>query len=105
MVLLVLLTLAPALGGCACTLETRFDIEPDNIVLAVGESVTPTITVTSCGGRVVEAEKFTWTSYDPQIATVNKTTGEIVGVHAGVTEVEAEGPSNTVNLKVTIKGS
>jgi len=84
------------LAGCddavsPCTLELRVALVPGDTAVAVGESFTPAVALSSCGGREWLADTFTWVAREPTVAEVDATTGQVTGLAPGVTDVEVSG--------------
>lgn len=84
---LSLCMLLPVLSGCACTLELSSNLRPREATIKVGESTTPTFEIMSCGGREMVLDTIVWTSANPQIASVDRTTGTITGRSVGQVEI------------------
>lgn len=57
-------------------------------------------------GRPDDGATFTWTSGDPNIATVDETTGEVTGVAAGTVTITAssDGPEADGTAEITVTG-
>lgn len=79
------------LGSCAstyCTLELEARLDPKAVTLAIGESLTPTVGLYTCGGRETVDDTFVWTSKNLQVASVERTGGKIMALTAGQAKVE-----------------
>lgn len=74
-----------------CTAELRVQVSPFDPVLMVGERFIPTLTMSTCGGKVTVTDVLTWSAHDPSIVSVHPVTGETVALRAGVTGVRAHG--------------
>lgn len=90
---LSILALVPLLGSCflvprECTLELEGRLEPRAVTLEVGESITPTVGLYSCGGREQLSDTFIWTSENPEVASVERSTGTITARSVGQVDVE-----------------
>jgi hypothetical protein len=87
-----------------CTLELRWMFTPAQPSIAVGETFTPSITVTSCGGYVTLIDDFSWSVNDPTIVSVNAATGATVGLKPGTTYLIVQGRKYPVmaTLNVTV---
>lgn len=88
--LLSVLFLTLSVSGC--TLESRIDRSPDMVTLAVGETA-PSPRASISGYRTPrQTVRFdSWTSEDPNIASINPDTGVITGVAPGGTTVLGSG--------------
>jgi hypothetical protein len=88
-----------------CTAELRWTFAPAQPSIAVGETFTPSITLTSCGGYVTLLDDFSWSVNDPTIVSVNAATGATVGLKAGTTYLIAQGRNYaiTATLNVTVR--
>ena len=73
-------------NGCehtACTQELNFTMVPTAASIAVGQSVTTSMVLTSCGGREHLVDTYRWHSSAPAVASVDSLTGWVTGVAAG----------------------
>lgn len=100
-------SLLPLLSGCfsvPCTLELEARLEPRAVTLEVGESVTPTVGLYTCGGREIVTDTFIWSSGNPRIASVERTSGTITAHAVGQVEVEvlAQAADFTQIVNVTV---
>ncbi len=85
--LLSILLLVPSVSGCTC--EARFHLEPSTLTLRVGGTAPPPrASVSGCNSpkRTIAIE--TWTSENPEIASVDSDTGVITGVAPGETTID-----------------
>ena len=94
LLILSMLFLPVALGGCACSLELAIDIKPRQVELTTGETVTPKVELSSCGGWQTVSDTFTWTAEDPSVASVDSSSGLITAQAIGNTFVYVEGKNN-----------
>jgi hypothetical protein len=90
--------LALTLAGCqsivgdrVCTRELRAAFTPPEKMLAVGESFTATVALSSCGGAERLSDTFTWSATDSTIVMVDAQTGRVVALAPGQTHVMAKG--------------
>lgn len=72
----------------SCTLELTATLNPTSMSLAVGERFTPSMTLSSCGGRIPVNATITWFASDTTIVSVNPTTGETTALKIGSTYVQ-----------------
>jgi hypothetical protein len=72
-----------------CTAELRVEITPGAQTLAVGESFTPTVKLTGCGGRLTLSDTVRWSAADSSVARVDAVSARTTGVRAGQTTVYA----------------
>ena len=87
-------------GGCSapnpldetdCTRELRVALSPRDTAIVVGESFTPRLALSSCGGREQLTDSSTWAAGDPAVVSVEAATGRITGLTPGATAVEVAG--------------
>lgn len=103
-----LLALIPLLGSCNsyffCTAELEIRLEPTSVTLEVGETVTPTLELYTCGGSQRVPDTFVWTADEPQIASVDETNGTITSRSPGQTTVAVAGQTygNLGTVEVTV---
>ena len=93
------------LGGCYptfCTFELEERLDPKAVTLAVGESVTPTVELYTCGGSKTVTDTFVWTSENPQVASVERTVGKITALSEGQTDVEVLAKKTEITQTVTV---
>lgn len=74
------------------------------VTVKKGNSTTLTATVMN-GNQKVNDPSLEWTSDSPQIASVNKTTGEVTGMTIGTAEITVTFTDKTANVKKTAKKS
>jgi Big-like domain-containing protein len=90
--------------GSVCTNELRVVLDPGSRTLSVGESFTPTVALSSCGGKEKLSDTFTWASRDADIADVVAQSGLVTAKAAGSTRVDVTGaeygPVGSVELTV-----
>ncbi len=73
-----------------CTLEIKYDVQPQPVNLIPGQTATPQVKVSTCSGRKeVRVTDWRWESLEPSVATVDSILGRITGVSAGQTTVMA----------------
>lgn len=106
MPLFALLSLTFLLSGCSmtyCTLSVETRADPRAVILAVGESFTPTMKFYACERDPVPISgPFQWTSQKPHVATVGRTTGTITGRAVGQTYVFVRGEAVFDEVAVTV---
>ena len=85
-----------------CTLELEERLDPETVTLEVGESVTPTFELYSCQGEKQLENSFTWTSANPQIASVGRVSGTITALSVGKTDVKVSGQEYNVAQVVEV---
>jgi hypothetical protein len=88
---LALGVLTLSLGGCSetiCTAEITYEQNFSDITLEVGERAKATFKVMGCGGSIDLTRSVAWTSNNPNVATVERKTGEITGRSIGKTRVK-----------------
>jgi hypothetical protein len=74
-----------------CTSELNVTIKPIADTLAVGESFTPTASLSTCGNRVEVTDTFRWTAGDTALIRVDSITGRTTGLKPGPTAVFVRG--------------
>lgn len=95
-VLLIAVTVMTFASACdwvggVCTTELGARYTPADTGILVGQSFTPAVHLTSCGGSQILFDKFTWQSENPSVASVDSRTGRVVGQAAGETRITATG--------------
>ncbi len=93
------LALAFAVGTAAscdvvspvCTRELQVDLRPVEQTITVGQTFTPSVELSSCGGKERVTDSFTLQAQDPAIVEVDDATGRITGKAPGETLVEVSG--------------
>ena len=85
-----------ALSACSavsptCTRELGVHLSPSAATIAVGESITGSVTLTSCGGREQLTDTIRWQLADTAVVRVDSVTGRITGVHTGSATVGVRG--------------
>jgi hypothetical protein len=90
--------MALALAGCSgitgadCTRELGVALSPrGEQQIAVGQSFTATVSLSSCGGWELVRDVFTWSARDALIARVEPSAGRVTGRLPGSTFVDASG--------------
>lgn len=88
-----------------CTMELVTVWTPSAKTLAIGESFTPSIVLYGCGGHLVYADTFQWSTSDRTILHVDVATGLTMALHAGSARVFAHGarfgPVGSIGVAVT----
>ncbi len=74
----------------ACTQELGISIEPQTITLRSQEAVTPKVELLSCGGTQRLRDRYSWTSVNPAVATVDSKTGMVTGLSVGGTSIQVK---------------
>ena len=81
-----------------CSAELTVTVTPVNPGLAVGGRFTPSIVVTTCGGRITISDTFTWAvvgaDLEPivsSVVSVNPATGETVALAPGTALIVVRG--------------
>lgn len=75
----------------ACTLELRQQFDPPARTLSVGESFRPSVSYSTCGGRVAVTDSVTWSPLDTAVTSVDSTGLIVTGRSPGSTIVRAVG--------------
>ena len=90
----------------ACTAELGVHVAPWEPNLKVGEKVTLTVELSSCGGLEHLTDAYTWTSEDTSVVVVNPTTGLITARAPGQAWLHLEGAKygNLGDYRVTVTG-
>ena len=90
------ITILWSMTGCSSS-DTVCPTNPPRVVLApraqevsIGQSFTPTATALICAGTELTPFVGVWRSGDPQIATVDASSGRTTGVSRGTTFVYAQ---------------
>jgi uncharacterized protein YjdB len=91
----------PGLGR-ACTRELSVRVAPEAQTLRVGESFTPTIALTSCGGRERLSDTIAWRTADAAIASVQAATGRVTAVAPGETTITGRAQEYGVDAPVRV---
>jgi hypothetical protein len=74
-----------------CTAELQIELTPGARTLVVGESFTPAVRLSSCGGRVTLTDSIRWSAADPTIVRVDSVSGLTTGLRAGQSAVYDRG--------------
>lgn len=77
-------------------------VTPANPSVVAGATVTLSATAKNAAGATVDGTSFTWSSEDPDVASVDQSTGVVTGVAAGTTTISATGGGKTGSTTVTI---
>ena len=96
------LWLSLVLAGCAgcssvvdsCTGELRINLVPRSRAIVVGESFTPSMELSSCGGQRRLTDVVRWRLADPADTLVVRTdsiTGRVTGLRPGSARVQVSG--------------
>jgi Bacterial Ig-like domain (group 2) len=91
LVVLPCAVLASCVGLGDCTDELGISIKPTASTLAVGQTVSPTVRLSSCGGREHFTDAFTWRTADSAVVAVDSLSGRISARAPGVAHVEVRG--------------
>ena len=70
-----------------CTLELGMQVTPAEATIAVGQSVTPKLELTSCGGRKQWTPTVVWLTADTAVASVDSASGRTTGRASGTAQV------------------
>ena len=74
-----------------CTMELRINLTPTERTLIIGESFTPSIKLSTCGGRLQVEDTFRWRANDTTVVRVDSVSGMTTGKRAGTTFVLVKG--------------
>jgi hypothetical protein len=74
-----------------CTLELGVRLTPGSRSIAVGESFTPSVEITTCGGQLRLTDEITWATTDTSVVAVDAGTGRTTGRALGRAEVRPVG--------------
>jgi hypothetical protein len=77
--------------GVDCTAELVPIFTPPAQTLAVGESFTPSLKASTCGGYVIITDTFHWSAGDSTIVRVDSLSGVTTGIRPGQTYLRANG--------------
>ena len=86
----------------ACTLELGWSITPTQQTLHVGDSFTPSVTFTTCGGQLHPTDTLRWSAADTAIVQVDSITGRTTGRTPGQTVVQFRASHFHVTGDVTV---
>jgi uncharacterized protein YjdB len=96
------LLLIPSVSECELSLQAH--LVPSSVSLAVGETApSPQASISRCGEPRHTVRLETWTSENPQIASVNPDTGVITGVSSSETTVVAYAEDGEANCGGTFR--
>lgn len=70
-----------------CTLELGMQLTPSAATIAVGESITPKLELTSCSGRKRWTPTVVWRTTDTAVVTVDSISGRTIGRASGMAQV------------------
>ena len=104
----VLLMTSLAMAGCdqptACTTELGIAFGPSDTTIAVTQQFRARLEFTSCGGRERWNGSPVWRSQDPDIATVDSSSGLVTGRSPGQTTILGHDPYEEVDgtVRVTV---
>jgi hypothetical protein len=85
-----------------CTMELRIKLTPPTQTLAVGESFTPAIELSSCGGQLQLSDTVRWAAADSAVVRVDSVSGRTTGLRAGQTMVLPRGAKYGALLGVLV---
>ncbi len=98
-----------AAAGCnlldpeVCHHGILYDVDPREATISVGESFTPTATVTTCPEGVREISP-SWSAEDAQVVAVDAGTGRITGLAVGETVVRGtDAEAVLVSVRVIVE--
>lgn len=77
--------------ACACTQELGIHYTPAETTLVVGQTFTPSVALSSCGGRERLTDVFDWQVEDEAVASVDRASGRVTARAPGETAVVATG--------------
>ena len=77
--------------GDVCTLELGARFSPADTTIQVGQTFQASVQLLSCGGKQRLADVIAWHAEDPTVATVDGSTGRVVGRGRGTTRILASG--------------
>ena len=81
-----------SLIGSACTDELRVDLQPrGEQQITVGGGFTPSVALSTCGGRERLSDAFIWSARDTVLVRVDPATGRVTGRAPGSTAVDVRG--------------
>jgi uncharacterized protein YjdB len=88
-----------------CTAEIGIVVEPASVTLDVGQGFTPSMRLTTCGGRLPVAATFSFSVSDGAILSVNPVTGEVLALRSGTAQVigRASVSGLTGSVAVTVR--
>ena len=74
-----------------CTAELRVRTTPTSIQLSVGETVTVSVALSTCGGKQKLSDTFVWSADDTAIVRVDSSLARVTARQAGSTIVVGTG--------------
>ena len=74
-----------------CTDELRVRFTPLDTTVVAGQGFTASVYLATCGGSLALTDAFKWSSQDPSVATVDSSSGQVIGQSTGETRVTAVG--------------
>jgi hypothetical protein len=74
-----------------CTQELRILLAPRETTLAVGQSFTAILELSTCGGFVKLSDSFAWSARNPAVADVDPRLRRITAKAQGVTSIDVSG--------------
>jgi hypothetical protein len=77
--------------ACACTQELRIQFTPAETTLVVGQSFTPSVALSTCGGAERVTGVFTWQVENNAVASIDRASGRVTARAPGETAVLATG--------------
>lgn len=87
-----------------CTTEIGIVVDPTSVTLEVGQGFTPSMRLTTCGGRLPVPATFSWSASDGTVLAVNPVTGETMALRSGTAQVigraSVSGVVGVVNVTV-----
>jgi hypothetical protein len=106
----VLLALCIGASGCevlapSCTDDLSQRVEPATATITVGEQLKPAAQFYGCRGSRRLSDVITWSSADPDIASVDASTGIITGRTTGSTRITPHGEKygSILSIGITVR--
>ena len=106
----ILLALCIGASGCevlapACTDDLSQRVEPTAATITVGEQLKATTQFYGCRGSRRLSDEITWSSANPDVASVDRSTGVITGRAMGSTRITPNGEKygSTLSIDITVR--
>ena len=92
------------LDPTSCTQELRVQVTPRDTTVSVGNTFTPSVTLSSCGGKERLSDSFTYETTNPAAATVHPNTGRVTATGAGQADIRITGQryGQVAQIRVTV---
>jgi hypothetical protein len=102
---LLTLTLYQACVFLSCTDELGMEVRPREASLALGETFTPILRLTTCGGRKRILTPVVWESSDTAVVRVEPSDGRTTARATGTADVFARSPRYGIfpPIRVTVR--